>query len=365
MGRFLISGQVALPCMQYVLTNNAAALQPGQAQYTIIPNESGGAVDDTYLYRIDENEYLLVVNAANTDKDWIWLQRYKQKFPQLNLEDHSARIAMISLQGPRAKAELEIILGDIRKLPEPARNNLITAEIFGIKVPIARTGYTGEPICFELFPPAEIAARLWNKLLEVGKKEGIVPVGLGARDTLRLEAGFPLYSHELGNDGEGKDIPVFALPAARSAVSFGGIKGEFIGREALMKQFQEIKLRQEDLLDAPKERLVVPKMIMPMAISEGSVARAGCKVYVGENLVGVVTSGTIVPYWKTEGIGLRSKPSAESSRRAICLAYLDADLKEKQRTKVTIRDKVTEGVIVERHMSSKAAPYARPLLIEE
>ncbi len=363
MGRFLISGQDALPFMQYVLTNNAAALQPGQAQYSIIPNESGGAVDDTYLYRIDENEYLLVVNAANTDKDWIWLQRYKQKFPQLNLEDHSARIAMISLQGPRAKAELEIILGDIRKLPEPARNNLITAEIFGIKVPIARTGYTGEPICFELFPPAEIAARLWNKLLEVGKKEGIVPVGLGARDTLRLEAGLPLYSHELGNDGEGKDIPVFALPAARSAVSFGGIKGEFIGREALMKQFQEIKLRQEDLLDAPKERLVVPKMIMPMAISEGSVARAGCKVYVGENLVGAVTSGTIVPYWKTEGIGLRSKPSAESSRRAICLAYLDADLKEKQRTKVTIRDKVTEGVIVERHMSSKAAPYARPLLI--
>ncbi len=365
MGRFLISGQDALPFMQYVLTNNAAALQPGQAQYSIIPNESGGAVDDTYLYRIDENEYLLVVNAANTDKDWIWFQRYKQKFPQLNLEDHSARIAMISLQGPRAKAELEIILGDIRKLPEPARNNLITAEIFGIKVPIARTGYTGEPICFELFPPAEIAVRLWNKLLEIGKKEGITTIGLGARDTLRLETGLPLYGHELGNDTEGKDIPIFALPVARFAVSFGEIKGEYIGREALMKQFQEIKLRLEDQLDMPKERLLVPKVIMSMAIPDGRVARSGYSVYVDEKLVGTVTSGTMVPYWKMEGAGLKSKPGAESGRRAICLAYLDADLKEGQRTKVVIRNKVADGVIVDRHMGSEAPPYARPLLVEE
>jgi len=147
MGRFLISGPDALPFLQYVLTNNAAALQPGQSQYTIIPNESGGAVDDTYLYRIDENEYLLVVNGANLEKDWAWFQKYKPKFPQLMLKDQTARIAMLSLQGPRAKAVLEVILGDIRELPEPARNRLTTVEIFGTKVPIARTGYTGEPIC--------------------------------------------------------------------------------------------------------------------------------------------------------------------------------------------------------------------------
>ena len=365
MGRFLISGQDALPFLQYTLTNSAAALQLGQSQYTIIPNERGGAVDDTYLYRMDENEYLLVVNAANREKDWEWFQKYKQKFPQLILEDCGTRIAMLSLQGSRAKAVLEIILGNIRKLPEPARNNLATVEIFGAKVPIARTGYTGEPICFELFPPAEIAVRLWNKLLEVGKKEGIIPVGLGARDTLRLEAGLPLYGHELGINAEGKDIPVFALPVARFAVSFSGIKGEYIGREVLMKQFQEIKLRQQDQLDTSKESLLVPKVIMPMSISEGGVARVGCQVYVGENPVGSVTSGTMVPYWKVEGIGIKSKPGAESHRRAICLAYLDADLKEGQRTKVVIRDKVTEGVIVERHMGSEAAPYARPLLIEE
>ncbi len=365
MGRFMIRGQDALPFLQYVLTNNVAALQPGQSQYAIIPNESGGAVDDIYLYRIDGNEYLLVVNASNMEKDWAWLQSYQQKFPRLILEDHGARIAMLSLQGPRAKAVLEIILGNIRKLPEPVRNNLTTVEIFGTKVPIARTGYTGEPICFELFPPAEIAERLWDKLLEVGKKEGIAPIGLGARDTLRLEAGLPLYGHELGNDAEGREIPVFALPVARFAVSFGEIKGEFIGREALMKQFQEMKLRQEGQLDTPKEKLLVPKVIMPMAIPDGGIARDGYPVYVDEKLVGTVTSGTMVPYWKMEGTGLKSKPSAEPSRRAICLAYLDADLKENQRTKVAIRSKVADGIIVDRHMGSEAPPYARPLLVEE
>lgn len=364
MGRFLISGQDALPFLQYTLTNNAAALLVGQSQYTIIPNEGGGAVDDAYLYRINENEYILVVNATNIEKDWAWLQKYKQKFPRLSFEDHSTRIAMLALQGSKTKAVLGVILGDIRKLPEPARNNLTIVEIFGAKVPIARTGYTGEPICFELFPPAEIAVRLWNKLLEVGKKEGIAPIGLGARDTLRLEAGLALYGHELGIDVEGKDIPVFALPTARFAVSFAKIKGEYIGREALMKQFQEIKLRFEDQLDTPKERLLVPKIIMPISIS-GGIARAGCQVYVDGNLAGNVTSGTAVPYWKSEGTGVKSKPGTESGRRAICLAYLDADLREGQKTKVVIRDKLATGVIVERHMGSEAAPYARPVLIEE
>jgi aminomethyltransferase len=365
MGRFRISGQDASPFLQYTLTNNAAALLAGQSQYTIIPNQSGGAVDDAYLYRIDENEYLLVVNAANIEKDWAWLQKYQSKFPRLILEDHSTGTAMLSLQGPRVKAVLKVILGDTQKLPEPVRNSLVTAEIFDTKVPIARTGYTGEPICFELFPPTEIAIPLWSKLLEVGKKENIAPIGLGARDTLRLEAGLPLYGHELGIDAEGKDIPLFALPVARPAVSFGSNKGEYIGRKILMKQFQEIKLRLEDQLDNPKKKLLVPRVIIPMSITNNDIARAGCQVYAGENLVGSVTSGTMVPYWKIENIGIRSKLGAKSGRRAICLAYLDADLKEGQRTKVIIRDKTTEGVIVERHIGSEAAPYAYPILAEE
>jgi aminomethyltransferase len=365
MGRLRISGQDALHFMQYVLTNNAAALEPRQSQYTMIPNESGGAVDDSYLYRMDEEEYLLVVNAANTEKDWIWLQKYKQEFPRLILEDQTTTIAMLSLQGPRTKAILGAMVGDIRKLPEPIRNRLVIIEIFGTNVPIARTGYTGEPIGFELFPPANIAVLLYKKLLESGKEAGIVPAGLGARDTLRLGAGLPLYGHELGNDVEGKDIPVFALPVARFAVSFSKIKGEFIGRQALMKQFQEVKLREEGLLNVPKERLLVPKAIMPISISGGGIARPGCPVYLDGNLVGNVTSGTMVPYWKSEGIGVKAKPSNESDRRAICLAYLDADLKEGQKTKVVIRDRMVEAIIVERHIGNEAAPYARPLLVEE
>ncbi len=274
-------------------------------------------------------------------------------------------MAMLSLQGPRTKAVLEIILGDISQLPEPSRNKLATVELFGTRVPIARTGYTGEPICFELFPPTAIVVRLWNQLVAAGKQEGISPGGLGARDSLRLEAGLPLYGHELGNDAEGKEIPVFALPVARLTVSFSAIKGEFIGRERLLKQFQEIKLRQKGQLDTLPEKLLVPKMIMPMAIPDGRIARVGYSVYVDDELVGAVSSGTMVPYWKTEGSSLQSKPGSESGRRAICLAYLDAGLKEGQRTKVVIRNKTADGVIVDRHLGSEAPPYARPMLVEE
>ncbi len=365
MGRFRISGQDALPFMQYVLTNNAAALEPGQAQYTIIPNETGGAVDDSFLYRVDEEEYLLVVNASNTEKDWMWLQNYRREFPRLILEDHTAKIAMLSLQGPRTKAVLEAIVGDVRKLPEPTRNRLSIIEMFGAKVPVAKTGYTGEPIGFELFPPSDIAVLLCKELLESGKEAGIVPVGLGARDTLRLEAGLPLYGHELGIDVEGMDIPVFALPVARFGVSFSKVKGKFIGRQALMKQFREVKLREEGILNVPEERQLVPKTIMPLAISGSGVARAGCPVYMDGNLVGNVTSGTMIPYRKSEGIGVMSEPGDESDRRAICLAYLDADLQEGQKAKVVIRDKEVEAIIVERHLGGEAPPYARPLLVEE
>jgi len=363
MGRFIIRGEDALPFIQYVLTNNAAALEPGQSQYTIVPNKNGGAVDDAYLYRMNEKEYLLVVNAANIDKDWAWFERYKQDFPRLILEDHTARIAMLALQGPRTKVVLQAVLGDIQRLLEPARNRLVTHEIFGANVLIARTGYTGEPIGFELFPPADIAVSLWRKLLEAGKKKGIAPIGLGARDTLRLEAGLPLYGHELGSDIVGEDIPVFALPVARFAVSFNGLKGEFVGREILMKQFQEIKLREEDQLDIPEKKLLVPRVIMPVSMPGDSIARPGCQVYIGEKRVGTVTSGTVIPYWKMRGIGLKSKLSGESGRRAICLAYLDADLKEGQRTKVIIRDKAASGMIVDRHMVGGVAPYSRPLLL--
>ncbi|MFC1937389.1 glycine cleavage system aminomethyltransferase GcvT [Chloroflexota bacterium] len=365
MGRFRIGGEDALPFLQYVLTNNAAALNPGQSQYTIIPEKKGGAIDDAYLYRMDEKVFLLVVNAANTEKDWAWLNEFKRKFPRLLLEDVTSSIAMLSFQGPRTKTVLEAILEDSKKLPEPIRNRMTTVELFGAIVPVARTGYTAEPVGFELLPPAEIAAALFRKLLENGKEEGIVPAGLGARDTLRLESGFPLYGHELGNDVDGKEIPVFALPTAGIAVSFSSLKGEYVGRQALLEQFKEIKLREEGRLDEPREKLLVLRAIMPMAISGGGIARAGCPVYIGRKYVGYVTSGTAVPYWKSEDAGVRAKPSDEAQKRMICMALLDADLKEGQRANVLIRDKTAEAIVVRRHIGSEAPPYARPVLVEE
>ncbi|HEY50634.1 MAG TPA: glycine cleavage system aminomethyltransferase GcvT [Dehalococcoidia bacterium] len=361
MGRFRIGGQDALPFLQYVLTNNAAALLPGNAQYTMLPDEKGGATDDGYLYHISEDDYLLVVNAANTEQDWDWLQPYASGFPNLVLEDVTGQVSMFALQGPKAKAMLEAVIGDKTGIPEPIRNHLTTIKIIGASITVARTGYTGEPLGFELFPPADIAVSLWRKLLDAGKEYGIVPVGLGARDTLRLEAGLPLYGRELGTDADGKEIPIFALAAARFAISFSPVKGKFIGREALLKQFEEVKLRREGKLSATKDELLVPRSIFPMSVLGDGVARAGSQVLVDGRSAGNVTSGTAVPYWIFEGSGTMSRPGEESARRMLCLAYLDADLSEGQQVEIMIRDRPVNAAIVRRHIGGEAPPYAHPL----
>jgi len=365
MGRLRISGQNALPFLQYVLTSNAAALLPETAQYTMLPNETGGAIDDGYLYRVSEDDYLLVVNAANTDKDRQWLQQYAAKFPGLILEDITSQLAMLALQGPKTKAVLEAVLGDKTRIPEPLWNHLTSSEFMGTPITIARTGYTGEPLGFELFPPADSAVSLWRQLLDVGREDGMVPVGLGARDTLRLEAGLPLYGHELGMDADGREIPIFALPAARFAVSFSPVKGEFIGREALLKQFQEVKLRIKGRPDAPGEKRLVPRSVFPMSLLGDGVARAGSRVLVNGQTAGNVTSGTVIPYWKFEGSGTMARPGNESARRMLCLAYLDSDLSEGQVAEVMVRDRPVNAVIVGRHIGREAPPYARPLLPDD
>jgi len=235
MGRFSISGKDAIPFLQHVLTNNVLALDPGMAQYTLIPNEQGGALDDAYVYRFDENDagprkYLLVVNAATREKDWNWFMEQKKGFPDLVLEDKTEEIGMMAFQGPATKKILEKIL----RLPDPWRNHLKIGRIDETWAMVSRTGYTGEPICFEIFIPMENLEFLWQMILSEGEKEGMVPAGLGARDSLRMEAGLVLYGNELGLDREGKEIPIYAvLPAARVTVSFSSLKGAFIGREAL------------------------------------------------------------------------------------------------------------------------------------
>ena len=373
MGRFLIGGKDAVPFLQHVLTNNALALDPGMAQYTLISNEKGGAIDDAYLYQLSEDDptapsgYLLVVNAANKEKDWTWFMEHKKKFRNLALEDKTDEIGMVALQGPRAKELLvKVLQGAHSRLPDPWRNRLRVCEVDGVMITVPRTGYTGEPLCFELFIPREKTQLIWEYLVSVGEEMGIIPVGLGARDTLRLEANLPLYGHELGLDATRKEIPIYAIPsAARLAMSFSSWKEDFIGRDSLKNQFEEVKAREDRLPLAPKEKQWVPKRVQPITVTGQGIARQGYEIFANGGLVGHVTSGTMVPYWVFPASGILSEPSDEKKMRSIALAYVDSDLEEGQKVEIRQRAKSFEGVIVERHLSSEAPPYARPIFLQE
>jgi aminomethyltransferase len=353
MGRFIISGSRALDFLQHVLSNNAAGLEVEESQYTMIPNENGGAVDDAYLYRFYEDEYLLVVNASNREKDWEHFQQALKSFDQVQLTDQTSEMAMLSLQGPQAKVIMEAII-ETGRLPEPMRNQLSAATIKGVKVLIARTGYTGEPLCFELFIPRQDAVMLWDLLCE----KGAVPIGLGARDTLRLEAGLPLYGHELGLDPENNEIPIFACPLARFAVSLSPLKADFIGKSALTRQFEAF----EKIVKRDYSRIKdLPRIIVPVALTGKGVARAGSKVFANGQCVGFITSGTVVPHWEFAGEGIASRISPETGRRAITLALLDSNLMEGDTVEIEIRKKKVSGLIVPYFLRSEAPPFARAI----
>ncbi len=356
MGRFIVRGADALPFLQHVLTNNAEALDgmPTGAQYTIIANEAGGAIDDAYLYRFVEGEYLLVVNASNREKDWEHLQKYVSNFSDLEIIDRTAEIAMIALQGPLSRKMLAEVV-ESGRLPEPARNAVSTVTIAGTQVLVGRTGYTGEPLCFELFIEREKGAMLWDLLMEKGAK----PIGLGARDTLRLEAALPLYGHEFGNDPNGTEIPVFAVPLAKFGVSFSPLKGNFVSREALAKQFTAYsKILSRDYSSIAD----LPRIIQPLAVTGRGVARAGFKVLKDGRQIGWVTSGTMVPYWVFEDKGLISRLTDAHQLRSICLACMDSDIVEDDKVTVDIRGKAVDAVVVPFHLRSEAPPYARPIV---
>ncbi len=356
MGRFIVRGKGALRFLNHVLTNNAGALDMRMigAQYTLIPNETGGTVDDAFLYRFSQDEYLLVVNASNTEKDWVHLRGALKGFTGVEMINRTQEIAMLSLQGPESREILQGVL-DSGSLPEPMRNAVSVATISGGEVWIARTGYTGEPLCFELFLRRDDAARVWDLLLA----KGAVPVGLGARDTLRLEAGLPLYGHELGQDLDGRDMPLFTFPFARIGVSFSPAKGKFTGREALARQFEALgRIMKRDT----SMRSVLPRIIQPVAVAGRGVARRGAEVFKEGKSVGFVTSGTMVPYWVFEGEGLHSVRTDQKQLRSICLACMDCEVLEGDEVTIDIRGKQVEAVVVPYHLRSEAPPYARPIL---
>ncbi len=357
MGRIIISGPDALDFLQNGLSNNAAALEVEESQYTMIPDENGGALDDAYLYRFQPEEFLLVVNAANREKDWQHLTGLTAKFSQVRIEDRTRELSMLSLQGPNTKDILSHII-EAGRLPEPLRNALSTVQINGSRVLVARTGYTGEPICFELFMERQAGPAIWDLLVE----KGAAPVGLGARDTLRLEAGLPLYGHELGPDPEGQPIPIFACNLARFAVSFSPLKGDFVGKPALQKQFEAFKR----IFDRNYSRIDdLPRLVQPIELQDKGIARSGAPVLHQGKAVGFVTSGTMVPYWQSAGSGLTTIQSDKRQMRAIGLALVDSRLVEGDEIEIEIRGKQIGAYVVPYLLRNEAPPRCWPIRYEQ
>jgi len=353
MGRLLIEGPDRVAFLQHVLTSNVMALDLNMAQYCIIPDENGCAVDDAYLYRFEEDRFLLVVNAANTEKDLKHLGEIVMGY-DCTITDITADYAGIAVQGPKSK-ELMMILSGGEAVTEPMKNALNTLQLEGHTVQVAKTGYTGEPLGYEVYIASDEAAWLWNRLVELGAK----PAGLGARDTLRLEAGMPLYGHEMGADPEGVPMPIFSVSLARFAVSFSEQKGDFVGRSALEVQSAAFKrIMNRDFSDVT----AVPKRIQPITLLDRGVIRAGMPIYRGDEQIGWVTSGTMVPYYRAEGEGLQTVILEETAKRSIGMCYIASDVLEDDIVEVDIRGKRLKAVIPPYHMRVDAPPFARPIL---
>ena len=337
MGRLIVEGPDRVAFLQKVLTSNVAALVPGRAQYCIIPTETGGAVDDAYLYMFEEDRYLLIVNASNTDKDLAHFAKYLPDYDcaVTNITDTYSSIAV---QGPDAEAILKILSGGA-EITGPKKNDLNELDMEGHTVRVSKTGYTGDPIGWELFIDAGDVIWLWNRLIELGAK----PTGLGARDTLRLEAGLPLYGHEMGEDHAGNEMPVFAVSLARFAVSFKEEKGDFIAKELLQKQKEQ----------------GTPKKVVPVALVDRGVMRAGMDVYQNGVHVGWVTSGTMVPYYHFDENG---NILDTTGKRSIGFAYLDSSITLGDIVEIDVRGKRLKARLVKEHMDQKNPPYGRAIV---
>lgn len=309
MGRVLVSGKDSERFLNYVITNDVSTLQPLSAQYSVMCNENGGIIDDFVLSKLEENRFLMVYNSVNRTKNFSWLEKHVARF-QVEIEDVSENMAMFAVQGPKAEQTLNEVSS--RDLTEIKRFKCGWTEIAERDVFLTRTGYTGED-GFEVFVPnttvskPESAVKVWNTILGAGEKFDIAPCGLGARDTLRLEAGMCLY----GNDIDEKTTPL----EARINFVVKLHKADFLGREALVKQKAE----------GVKRKRVGLKMREP------GIPRAGSEVLLGGRRIGNVTSGTFSPLLK---IG-------------VAMAYVEPDhAKSEETVDVKIRNKSVKAKIV-------------------
>jgi len=283
MGEVHVRGPAAEAFLQYLTPNDVGRLQPGRAHYSGLLTEAGTYLDDILVYRLGEDEFLVVVNAGNADSDFDWIASQADAFAgDVTVEDVSDRYALLALQGPRAVEILSCLTGT--DLGAIRYYRFAHGEVDGRRAILSRTGYTGED-GFELYLAPEDAPAVWDRLLAVGSEKGLIAAGLGARDTLRLEAGMALYGHEI-------DATTTPWEAGLDWV----VKldsGDFIGRDALLAQ-KEAGL---------KRRLV------GFEVEGRGIARQGHEVLDGDTLVGTVTSGTWSPSFE-KALGMAYVPAA-------------------------------------------------------
>lgn len=285
MGEVLVKGSDALAYLQKLVTNDVSKLKIGQAQYTVMCNEDGGTVDDLLIYKRADTDYLLVVNASNLEKDVEWMQRHV--VGDVTVEDLSDQYALLALQGPAAQSILQKLTDE--QLDEISffrfKENV---NIQGHSILVSRTGYTGED-GFELYGSPEAIVELWPILLDAGKEEGLLPAGLGARDTLRFEAGLPLYGQELSET-------ISPLEAGLGFVVKLNKEVDFIGKSALTAQ---------------KEN-GIPRKLVGLEMIDKGIPRTGYKVFIDDQEIGEVTTGTQSPTLKKNiGFTLINREHAE------------------------------------------------------
>jgi aminomethyltransferase len=290
MGEIFFRGPQALAAIQYLTSNDASKLVPGKVQYSGLMTEKGCFVDDLLVHMISETEYLLVVNAANLEKDYDWMKKKAAHF-KAEIKNESADYSQAAIQGPNSgKLLSEFTTTDLGSMKY---YTFTKGRVMGLEAIIARTGYTGE-YGFEVYikEDAPKATKLFLELCEKGKKHGIVPAGLGARDTLRLEAGMALYGNDIDDS--------HTVLEANLAWILKLQKGDFLGREPLLKQKEE----------GIRRKLVGFEMV------DRGIARHGYPVYVGGKPFETVCSGTLAPYLK-KALGMtylpleKTEPGAE------------------------------------------------------
>ncbi len=267
MGEFRVKGQGATAFLDHLLTNDADVL-PGKAYYSTMCYPDGGIVDDLIVYRISGQEYLMVVNASNIEKDWAWVESHMTGF-DVKITDESDETALVAIQGPKS----QIVAGKLTDAPLEALGYYehLTGVFAGVPALIARTGYTGED-GFEIYTRSGDAVAVWDAVMAAGKEFDIAPVGLGARDTLRLEVGYPLYGNDI-------DHSVTPIEAKLGWVVKLKTDKDFIGREILERQRDEKPARN----------------LVGLSVTGKGFPRHGTPLFQGDRQVGTVTSGSIAP----------------------------------------------------------------------